>query len=79
MVLDITGVSELDLAASTVLTASARALRLRGATTILTDIQPQVAARLVELQVDLGDFLDRRTLRENLSRIARRLSGGEFR
>ena len=69
VVVDITGVSELDHEASSVLAAAARALRLRGVTAILTGIQPQVAAGLVERQIDLGGFLVYRTLAESLSRI----------
>lgn len=75
VVIDITGVPELDLAASNTLAAAARALRLRGVTAILTGIQPQVAARLVEQQIDLGGFLVHRTLAESLSRIPLRPSG----
>ena len=72
VIVDITGVPALDLAASKVLSDSARALRLRGVTAILTGIQPEVAATLIESQIDLGGFQVHRTLWESLARIGGR-------
>ena len=62
VILDITGLAAIDTAVAAALIGAARALRLLGARTILTGVQPSVAQTLVSLDVDLGDITTHATL-----------------
>ena len=72
MILDITGVPAIDTHVAEALLRLARASRLLGAETVLTGISPEVARTLVQLGVDLGDYVTRGDLRRG---IAHALSG----
>jgi anti-anti-sigma regulatory factor/PAS domain-containing protein len=71
-IVDITGVRELDTAAASTLVAAARALRLRGVQPVLTGIQPDVAATLVGLGVDLAGIATYGTLQDAVARVGAR-------
>lgn len=62
VILDITGLTSADTMVAGSLIRTARALRLIGAQTILTGIQPAVAQTLVGLGLDLGDTTIHATL-----------------
>lgn len=72
VILDITGVPAIDAQVAEALLRLARASRLLGAETVLTGISPAVAQTLVQLGVDLGDYVTRGDLRRG---IAHALSG----
>lgn len=67
VILDITGVPLVDTQVANVLIQAARAVRLLGATTVLTGIRPDVAQTMVALGVDLGDIVTRADLQEGIS------------
>ncbi|NJO05471.1 MAG: STAS domain-containing protein, partial [Chloroflexaceae bacterium] len=52
-IIDITGVKTVDTAVAKVLLQAAQAIRLLGAQTLLTGIQPPIAQTLVHLGVDM--------------------------
>ncbi len=68
VIIDVTGVRELDAAAASALISGARALRLRGVRPILTGIQPNAAATLVSLGVDLSGITTCATLQDAVVR-----------
>ncbi|WP_437630496.1 PAS domain S-box protein [Sorangium sp. So ce854] len=74
VILDVTGLKEIDTRVASALVDTARALQLLGARTILTGIRPAVAQTLVGLGLDLGGILTRSTLQ---SAIALALQGGQ--
>lgn len=61
-ILDITGVAAIDATVAAALLQSARAVKLLGASVMLTGIRPDVAATLVALGVDLSGVDTRGTL-----------------
>ncbi len=67
-IIDITGVRDLDTGAAGTLIGAARALRLRGVRPIITGIQPDVAATLVNLGVDLVGITVCATLQAGVAR-----------
>lgn len=62
VILDVTGLQRMDATVASALVETARALRLLGAQTILTGIQPAVAQTLVGLGLDLTGMVTRGTL-----------------
>lgn len=74
VILDVTGLKEIDTRVASALVATANALQLLGARTILTGIRPAVAQTLVGLGLDLGGVLTQSTLQ---SAIAFALQGGQ--
>jgi rsbT co-antagonist protein RsbR len=56
VVIDVTGVAEMDTNAAAHLVQTAEAIRLMGAQTIITGLSAQVAQQLVDLGIDLGAF-----------------------
>lgn len=66
VLLDITGVSEIDAGAADLLVRIARSLRLLGARCVLTGVQPAVAQTLVGLGIELHGILTLRTLQEGI-------------
>jgi anti-anti-sigma regulatory factor len=56
VVIDVTGVAEIDTSAAAHLVQTAEAIRLMGAHAIITGLSAQVAAVLVDLGIDLGAF-----------------------
>jgi anti-anti-sigma regulatory factor len=71
--LDLTGVPHLDPESAAGLIAAARAGRLLGAQVILTGIRPEIAASLVDLDLDLENIATERSMASGL---ARAVSGG---
>lgn len=66
VILDITGVGVIDTQVAGTLTRAAQALRLLGATVILTGIRPEVAQTLVGLGVDLSAITTLGTLQAGI-------------
>ncbi len=71
VLLDLTGVRDLDDAGARALVQAAAVLRLRGVTTILTGIGQDVAWTLVEQHTDLRGLTTHATLRAGLAHAAR--------
>ena len=67
VILDLTGVPELDAAATATLRQAAAGLRLRGVWPILTGIRPAVAASLVTLDLSLAGFTVCGTLQDGVA------------
>jgi PAS domain S-box-containing protein len=73
VVIDVTGVAEMDTNAAAHLVRTAEAIRLMGAHAIVTGLSAQVAAALVELGIDLGAFDTVGDLRDGLEGAERSL------
>ena len=71
VLLDLTGVRDLDDAGARALVQAAAVLRLRGVTTILTGIGQDVAWTLIEENIDLRGLTTHATLRAGLAHAAR--------
>jgi len=67
VLLDITGVHSIDSYAADALLRTASALRLLGATAILTGVQPKTAQALIELGADLSSLITRSTFQDGLA------------
>ena len=67
VILDVTGVPEMDERTAEALIRTARAVSLLGAEAILTGIRPEVASTLVELGADLGAITTRSTLKAGIA------------
>ncbi len=76
VILDVTGVHEIDTYVTGQLIRIVRAVRLLGATCIITGVRPESAHTLVELGVDTSELMTRRTLQDGL-RYAQKIAGGE--
>jgi anti-anti-sigma regulatory factor len=61
-IVDITGVTLMDIQVADAIGRAARAVRLLGAQLLVTGIKPQVALELIELGVDLGAIVTESTL-----------------
>lgn len=72
VILDITGVREIDTWVASALLRAAASIKLLGAGTILTGVGPAVAQTLVHLGVDLGDLDTRGSLRAGIAAALRR-------
>ena len=66
-ILDITGVASVDADVAAGLVRTARAVLLLGARVILTGVRPDVAAQLVDLDVDLTDIVTCGTLQAGIA------------
>ncbi|NJL34841.1 MAG: PAS domain S-box protein [Chloroflexaceae bacterium] len=66
-ILDITGVSVVDTQVAQALVRAAQAVKLLGATVMLTGVQPQMAQTLVQLGVDLNGIITRSTLQAGIA------------
>lgn len=66
-IIDITGVRSLDTFGAAALIRAAQALRLLGATAILTGIRPAIAQTLVALGVDLSQIYTRSSLQDGIA------------
>lgn len=71
VILDVTGVPEMDAAAAHGLGQVARAVRLLGAEAVVTGIRPEVAGGLVDAGVDLAGQVVLATLQDGLQRSLR--------
>ncbi len=67
VIIDITGVSQVDTQVADTLLRTAGALRLLGARVVLTGIRPHVARVLVELGVSLKGLVTRGTLQDGIA------------
>ncbi len=76
VILDVTGVHEIDTYVTGQLIRIVRAVRLLGATCIVTGVRPESAHTLVELGVDTSELMTRRTLQDGL-RYAQKIVGAE--
>ena len=65
--LDLTGVPHLDIESAAGLVAAARAARLLGARVILTGIQPEIAAGLVDLDLDFQNIPTERSMASGMA------------
>ena len=66
VILDVTGVHEIDTYVTGQLIRIVRAVRLLGATCIITGVRPESAHTLVELGVDTSELVTRRTLQDGI-------------
>jgi rsbT co-antagonist protein RsbR len=66
-ILDITGVKVIDTQVADALMRTAQAVRLLGASVVLTGIQPGIAQTLVHLGVDLSGIVTRSTLQSGIA------------
>jgi rsbT co-antagonist protein RsbR len=66
VIIDVTGVSVMDTLTATHLLKTAEAVRLLGATAIVTGISPTVAQTLVQLGVDLSQLMTRAQMIEGV-------------
>lgn len=67
VILDVTGVPDLDGRTADALIRAARAVSLLGAEVVLTGIRPEVARMLVEHGTDLGSIITRSTLKAGIA------------
>ncbi len=75
VILDVTGVHEIDTYVTGQLIKIVRATQLLGATCIITGVRPESAHTLVDLGMDTSELVTRRTLQEGL-RYALKITGG---
>jgi len=67
VIIDVTGVPLIDTHVANGLVQAAQAVRLLGAQTILTGIQPAIARTLVDIGAELGGFVTRSTLQSGIA------------
>jgi len=75
VILDVTGVHEIDTYVTNQLIRIVAAAQLLGADCIVTGVRPESAQTIVELGIDMSDIVTRRTLQEGLA-YALKLTGG---
>jgi rsbT co-antagonist protein RsbR len=75
LILDVTGLHDMDAQVATALVDTAKALRLLGAQTILTGIRPAAAQTLASLELDLTGLVTQGTLQSAIAFAIRRDSG----
>jgi PAS domain S-box-containing protein len=73
VILDITGVPEVDRRTADTLVRAARAVSLLGAEVVLTGVGPLVAGTLVEIGVDLGALMVQSTLKAGMEYALRKV------
>jgi predicted ATPase/GAF domain-containing protein/tRNA A-37 threonylcarbamoyl transferase component Bud32 len=78
VILDVTGMKDVDTHAARMLVDVATALRLLGAETLLTGIGPRIAQTLISLGVDLTSFVTKGTLQSGMEYALRRVRGGSL-
>jgi len=74
VVVDVTGVITIDSQVAHHLIQMMRAVKLMGATPIITGIRPEIARALTNLNIDLGGVVTRATLSEGLKEAFRYLN-----
>ena len=72
VIIDVTGVPEVDAEVANALLQTARAVKLLGAEVVLTGLQAGIARTLVDLGADLGDIRTLATLESGISLLLRR-------
>ena len=75
VILDVTGVHEIDTYVTNQLIKIVSAAQLLGATCIVTGVRPESAHTLVDLGIDMSELVTRRTLQEGI-RYALKITGG---
>jgi rsbT co-antagonist protein RsbR len=65
-IIDITGIEVMDTSTADHFLRMAKAVQLLGAACVLTGLNPQIAQTLVHMDVDLGDLVTHRSLRDAL-------------
>jgi anti-anti-sigma regulatory factor len=75
VILDITGIQQIDTDVAGTLLGVSGALRMIGTETVLTGIAPTIAQTLVGLGVDLSSFVTRGTLQSGIDYAIRRVRG----
>jgi len=75
VILDVTGVHEIDTYVTSQLLRIVAAAQLLGADCIVTGVRPESAQTIVELGIDMSEIVTRRTLHEGLQ-YALKLTGG---
>ena len=76
VILDITGLRDVDSSAAGSLMHTARALRLLGTTVVVTGVSAEIARTLVRLDVDLTAIVVRGTLASGIAYATERVAGG---
>ncbi len=71
-IIDITGIQVMDTGTADHFLRMARAVRLLGATCLLTGINPSIAQTIIHMGVDLSGIITYRTMRNALQRVVRR-------
>lgn len=79
VILDITGVPQVDAGVAEALVRAARAVKLLGAEVVLTGISPFVAQMLVEMGTDLGSVVTQGTLQGGVAYAMGQAGRGEHR
>jgi PAS domain S-box-containing protein len=79
VILDITGVKQIDTQTASVLIQTAQAVNLLGAQVVLTGIGPQIAQALVHLEVDLSTMITRSDLQSGIAYALHARQGGNNR
>lgn len=79
VILDITGVPQVDAGVAEALVRAARAVKLLGAEVVLTGISPFVAQMLVEMGTDLGSVVTQGTLQGGVAYAMGQTGRGEHR
>ncbi len=77
VILDVTGVKDIDASVAGMLVRAGEALRLLGSRVIITGVQPEMARALVEFGATLGAIVTKATLQDGVA-YAVRVSGGIF-
>ncbi|EYF07789.1 PAS domain-containing protein [Chondromyces apiculatus] len=67
VILDVTGVPQVNAQVASAFVQAAQAVRLLGAQVVVTGIQPAIARTLIELGVDLGGITTRGTLQSGIA------------
>jgi anti-anti-sigma regulatory factor len=78
LILDITGIKQIDTNVAATLLGVAGALRLLGAEAVLTGIAPEIATTLVGLGIDLSSFVTMGTLQSAMDYALRRVGRSGF-
>jgi rsbT co-antagonist protein RsbR len=73
VVMDLTGVKNIDSQVSHHLIQMVRAVQLMGSDAILTGIRPEIARALTSLNIDLGSVTTRASLSDGLKEAFRRM------
>jgi predicted ATPase/GAF domain-containing protein/tRNA A-37 threonylcarbamoyl transferase component Bud32 len=73
LILDITGIKQIDTNVAGTLLGVSGALRLLGAEAVLTGIAPEIATTLVGLGIDLASFMTKGTLQSGMDYALRRV------
>jgi DNA-binding response OmpR family regulator/anti-anti-sigma regulatory factor len=77
VILDVTGIKDIDARVASLLVRAGQGLRLLGAHVVITGIRPEMARALVELGVSLDTIVTKGTLQDGVA-FALQVSGGTF-